>query len=322
MMKHILILFLIFIVSSTNAGERTKFMIFADLHHDLIPDGEDRLQVVVKQALKQKADFIIDLGDFALPSSKSSDVREILDKYPAKVYHTLGNHDVDKNDKQTYVDYWNMPAPYYYFDTGSFRFIILDSNFFLDKDSIIKPYEKGNYGKVGEADRNFYSQEEVTWLKKALNDTTKICILFSHAPVNDQYSKISQNKYIHDIIIHARDNGTRIAAVFGGHIHSDNYHQIDGVNYIQVNSISYIWGGSKFTNMERYPESIYREYPSLKYTIPFEKPLYAVVEICSSGKIKIKGTKSRYVQPEPDEKLLKEKPYPCSPVISDRKLTF
>ncbi len=323
MMSKYVFCFLIFVSSFyLNAQEKVKFMLFTDLHVDLINDGADRLHAIINQAESNHVDFIIELGDFAPVSDKSATIKQMLEKTRLKTWHVIGNHDADRVDKQIYTSYWGMPASFYYFDWGKFRFIVLDSNFFKDTDGVVKPYDKGNYGRVSEPDRNFFSREELLWLEDILQDTSHICILFSHAPINDQYSVISQNKDLHGIITKARDKGTRVAAAFGGHIHSDNYHCIDGINYVQVNSASYIWGGQKFVNTQRYSDSINQKYPSLKYTIPYETALYAIVEIDSSGKLTIHGVQSNYVKPEPDENLLKEKPYPCSPVILDRKLTF
>lgn len=321
-MKRIFLLLFIISASCLNAQETVKFLLFADLHYDIMPDAEGRLRTVIEQAKKQKVDFMLELGDFIPITPQYAAAKERVQASPVKLYHTLGNHDVDSNDKQAYINYWGIPASYYYFDKGKFRFIVLDSDFFRDKDGVIKPYNKGNYGRVEETERNKYSKEELAWLENLLQDTEHICILFSHAPINDQYAEISENKDIHAVITKARDNGTKIAMVFGGHMHSDNYHQIDGINYMQVNSISNIWGGSKFINTERYSESDQKKYPSVKYVIPYEKALYAIVEVNASGTVKIKGVKSKYIKPEPDKELLKTKPYPCSSIISSLKLTF
>ena len=159
------------------------------------------------------------------------------------------------------------------------------------------------------------------WLESSLQ-TQQTCLIFSHAPINDNYGEIINNVDIHKVITTAKANGTAIAAVFGGHIHSDNYHVIDGVHYIQVNSASNIWGGTQFTNTERFPAEVYKQYPALKYIIPYEDALYATVDIYASGKVKIKGTKSNYIPPAPDPEKLKNKPYPCSARILDRKFTY
>lgn len=323
-MRYVLMGFLLFQTIFLGAQEKVKFLLFSDLHYDIMPDAKERLRTMLGEAEKQKVDFVLELGDFVLPdSSRYADVQTWVRNCPLPVYHALGNHDIDKNSKQVYLDYWDIPASYYYFDKGRFRFIILDSDFFVDKDGEVKPYDRGNYASVEEEQRNRYSREELQWLKGALSDPTRICVLFSHAPVNDLYEDVSENnREIHRIITEARDKGTPVAGVFGGHMHSDNYHLIDGIHYIQVNSASNIWGGSQFINTDRYPADVYTRYPSLKYVIPYDRPLYAIVEIDDKGEMVMKGVRGDYVKPEADPELLKKKPYPCSPVISDLKLKF
>lgn len=322
-MKKILFIYCLLVSTlCLSAQDKVKFVLFADIHYDIMPDADQRLDAIIRHAEKQNADFILELGDFIPAKQEYNVVRDRINACPIPMYHTLGNHDIDRVDKKTYMEYWRIPSSYYFFDKGKFRFIVLDSDFFIDKDGVLKSYDKGNYAKVEEEDRNRYSREELTWLKGLLADSSHICILFSHAPVNDQYATVSQNKELHEILVQARTKGTKIAMVFGGHMHSDNYHLIDDINYMQVNGASNIWGGSKFVNTERYPDSLYRKYPSLKYVIPYDRALYATVEVDAKGTIKITGVKGKYVKPEPDKELLKTKPYPCSPVVSSLKLTF
>lgn len=324
-MKHFFILLAFMLwagVSVVCAREKVKFLLFTDLHYDIMPDGDERLRAIGEAARKNKVDFVIELGDFVPPFPKYNAVKELLHALPMPVYHTLGNHDIDRTDKQAYVDFWEMPAPYYYFDRGKFRFIVLDSNFFEDKDGTIRPYDKGNYYAYSEEQRNRFGQTQLKWLEELLQDTAHIHLVFCHGPINDGYASIVANNDIHGILTGARSKGAAIAAVFGGHIHSDNYHAIDGIHYLQVNSASYIWGGDEFVNTERYPDSVYRQRPALKYTIPYEKAVYAIVEADDKGNITIRGTKGRYVQPETDPELLKTKPYPCSPTIENRKLKY
>lgn len=302
--------------------EKVKFLLFSDLHYEFMPDTEKRLKEILQSAEKQKVDFIFNLGDLTATPSDYAHIKDILSSTNIAVHHALGNHDMDPTDKETYMQTFGLPSSYYYFDKGPFRFIVLDSNYLIDDKGQFVDYNKANYRGLPDSRIDRYGTEQIKWLETLLKDTTQICLIFSHAPVNERYSEVSQNKDIHNIITRARDRGTRIAVVFGGHIHSDNYHLIDGINYLQVNSASYIWGGQKFLNTERYPAEIHAKHPNLKYVIPYEDVLYAVVEIDGKGEVIIKGKTSSYIKPEPDPELLKTKPYPCSPVILDRTLHY
>ena len=318
-MKHLISLFILFFAIGAYSQEKhIRFMMFADLHYDMMPDGASRLETILQAAQKKKASFIVNMGDLSAPASAYQPLKDRLDNVSLPLFHVIGNHDTDMG-KQTFMDFFGMKAPYYSVDKGKFRFIFLDSNFFIDKDSQEKDYYKANYTSSKQINR--YSRQELQWLKQQL-ETSQICVLFSHAPINDGYDKIIDNTEIHQMLVAARDKGTPIAVIFGGHIHSDNYHVIDGLHYIQVNSASNIWGGSNFTNTERYPAETYKQYSSLKYIIPYKDALYATVDVYSNGKVKITGTKSSYLPPAPDSEKLKTKSYPCSPSIQDRKFSY
>lgn len=318
-MKSLLFLLALLTASPLFAQNHLRFLIFADLHYDMMPDADSRLETIFQAARKNKVEFMVNMGDLAAPVSRYRPLKDKLSGSPVPVYHIIGNHDTDHSGKQAFMEFYGMEKPFYYIDKGKFRFIFLDSNYFIDKDGQTKDYHKRDYIRSKQIDR--YSPEELQWLENTLQ-TEQICLLFSHAPVNDNYGEIINNVDIHKIITTAKAKGTDIAAVFGGHNHSDNYHIIDGIHYIQVNSASNIWGGSQFTNTERFPAEIYKQYTSLKYIIPYRDALYATVDIYSNGKVKIKGTKSSYIPPAPDPEKLKNKPYPCSARILDRKFTY
>lgn len=318
-MKSLLFLLALLTASPLFAQNHLRFLIFADLHYDMMPDADGRLETIFQAARKKKVEFMVNMGDLAAPVSRYQPLKDKLSGSPVPVYHIIGNHDTDHSGKQAFMEFYGMEKPFYYIDKGKFRFIFLDSNYFIDKDGQTKDYHKRDYIRSKQIDR--YSPEELQWLENTLQ-TEQICLLFSHAPVNDNYGEIINNVDIHKIITTAKAKGTDIAAVFGGHNHSDNYHIIDGIHYIQVNSASNIWGGSQFTNTERFPAEVYKQYTSLKYIIPYRDALYATVDIYSNGKVKIKGTKSSYIPPAPDPEKLKNKPYPCSARILDRKFTY
>lgn len=302
------------------AAERVRFVLFTDLHQDLIPGRPDALRKIVSVAEKNDADFLIDLGDLAFPIPQNRVIRDILDSASMPVYHVLGNHDMDRSDKRTYMDFFGIEAPYYRFDRGKFRFIVLDTNFFLDSEGNEHPYANGNY--YGAPVREHVGGGQAEWLREQLADRSKIVVIFTHAPLNDRFDRVEQYAPLHRIITEARDNGTRIAAVVGGHNHSDSHFTIDGIHYLQMNSASYIWGGEAFENRTHYPDSVYRAYPSLSYCIPYAVPLYAVFTIDTRGRLTVEGVEGSYLPPAPDPRKLATKPYRCSPSQQSRKLKF
>lgn len=321
MKKLISILCLLCLITGVKASDQIRFLIFADLHYDLMPDAESRLTHILRAAEQKDVDFMIDLGDIVFPIAQNQKVADLFNVSPVEKFHVLGNHDMDKADKDTYMRFFSMKAPFYSFDKGLFRFIVLDTNNFIDKEGKETPYSNSNYF-ANEATADYITREQQVWLKEVLQDTSKIYVLFSHAPINDQFDAIVKNKAVHDILIDAQQKGIKIAGAFGGHNHSDNFCKVDGINYIQVNSCSYLWVGSKHENQTRYSKEIYTNYPAMKYSVPYKDPIYAIVTIDSTGKMEIEGTKGEWIHPSPEEAGINDRFFPMTPSIEDRILTF
>lgn len=292
--------------------EKIRFLIYTDLHHDLMPGGPDRLREIVRAGEKNRVDFMIDLGDLVFPYETNRVITDILDSTAIPQYHVMGNHDMDVSDKQTYMDFVGIEAPYYTFDRGIFRFVVLDSNFFTDESGNEHAFDKANYFSA-KGERDIISGEQLEWLEHLLTDTSKIYVLFYHAPNADR---------LQPILKAARDKGVRIATSFIGHMHSDDYQQIDGVNYVRVNSASYLWGGEEFQSRDHYPAEVYEKYPSLQYIVPYEKTLCALVDLSADGTIRIKGVKGKFKKPVPAPDKLAAKPYRTSPSIENRTIKF
>jgi len=98
--------------------------------------------------------------------------------------------------------------------------------------------------------------------------------------------------------------------------------EINGIHYIQINSMSYKWLGGDYACPEKYSPELNAKYPSLKFTAPYKDPLYAIVEIHPGSSIRIKGRKSDWVSPSPRELgyRLRVEDEDTVPAISDRQL--
>lgn len=65
-------------ISSCQKQEKpVKFIIASDFHAPDIPDGKERLASFIETAHKEKADFIIELGDFCRLDSASQVYHEL-----------------------------------------------------------------------------------------------------------------------------------------------------------------------------------------------------------------------------------------------------
>ncbi len=309
----LLLLGLLWPAASAEKPQRIRFVVYSDLHHDLMPGGPERLQAIVDAARRERAELMISLGDLVFPKPENQVIPETLARSGIPQYHAMGNHDMDQGSKNDYMRFVGMNAPYYHFDRGLFRFVVLDTNFFTDKDGREHPYDRGNYFAPRAVRKNIVDSAQQQWLEGVLSDPGRIYLLFCHAPSHET---------LQPILRRARDRGIRVAAVFEGHLHGDRLRQIDGVNYLLVNSASYIWGGESFESRDHYPPDMYRRYGNLHYIIPYAKPLYAVVEVSSAGKLTVRGVKGDYMEPRPDPVKLHEQAEYYSPSIANRTFRF
>ena len=115
----------------------------------------------------------------------------------------------------------------------------------------------------------------------------------------------------------------KVQVVFSGHHHQDYHNVINGIHYVQINSMSYQYLGEKYQHI-RYSEAIDKSHPIIKETVPYRDPLWAVVTISQNGSLLLRGKKSVFVAPSPTELGMPvyEQGYPVVPMISNRKLAL
>lgn len=265
-----------------------SFGVMTDVHKDIMHDADSRTRAFIDAMNKAKPDFIIQLGDFCQPIAKNRDFLNIWNSYKGDRYHVLGNHDMDGGFKRdSTVSFLRSPGRYYSYLKNGFQFVVLDCNE-LNPD----PGRQPGYN-------HFIGREQQDWLTGQIEKSRYPTVIFSHQPIN---SGIENSKMIMQAMIQAGQTNPdgRVIACFNGHDHADQVKQVDGIWFIQINSMSYDWLGEPFAH-NSYPASIHEKYPAIKYTAPYKDPLWAVVTISSDGKIKIKGKKTEYVGPSPGE---------------------
>ena len=75
--------------------EPVKIGMIADLHHDVMHDGDRRLKSFLKAMKDKNPDAVIQLGDFAYPNKKNNKILENFQNSNPNAFHVLGNHDID-----------------------------------------------------------------------------------------------------------------------------------------------------------------------------------------------------------------------------------
>jgi hypothetical protein len=255
-------------------------------------------------------DFIIELGDFGTPAEEYTHLFNIWNSFPGKKYHVIGNHEMDSGySLEQAIAYRNMTASYYSFDINNFHFIVLDGN---DKEF---PEQKGY--------RKYIGPEQANWLRLQLQNSVNPVVLFSHQGLSE-IEGIDNAREIRTILeTHNRHSSTnRVIACFNGHSHNDSAEEINGIWYICINSMAYKWLGEEYAFI-RYSKEIDNNFKWIKYTAPYKDPLFTLVEISTTGYIRIAGKKSEWVGPSPWEVGYPEehKPY-TAPQITARELRF
>ena len=307
---------IIILFASCSKRKDITFYVCTDVHADIIHDESDRIKTFIEAANENGSDFIIELGDFCFPEPQNNEFLESWNSFKGKKYHVLGNHDLDVNCKDRYIDFTGMIHNFYSFDIDDYHFIVLDANYF-ESDSGFIDYEYGNYYASGEKRCNI-PPEQIEWLKKDLSRGDTPTIVFSHQGLLDK-GGIRNKVEVRQIL----ENSGRVIAAFSGHAHSDHHQHINGIDYIILNSMSDIWVGEKYMSEERFSNEINEANPSLKYTIPFKDPLFAKVTI-KKGTIIIEGTDSEFIPPGPHDLGIEGELYglPVSASISSRELRY
>lgn len=87
---------------------RIKFAVFTDLHHDVIPNGLERVEQFLTRAREAEVDFIIELGDFCHPCEKNIKLLSMFNDFNKPHYHVIGNHDTDRYTKKDVMNWLGM----------------------------------------------------------------------------------------------------------------------------------------------------------------------------------------------------------------------
>ena len=297
------------------------FGICADLHQDFIHDSVERVTGFQQACVENAVDFSVELGDFCPPGQENGDDKQrlmaLLKTWPAPFYHVLGNHDMDRNTKQTVIDYLGMKAPHYSFDCGGVHFIMLDACFY-EVNGTFCPYDRGNYIQAPpEAKVPVLPPSELQWLTENLAQASYPSVIFSHQSLIESRTGIRNPEDFRAVI---RNAPAGVLMAVCGHEHVDRLEERDGIYYLCLNSMTYYWAGGSFAHTT-YGEAIESAHPLLRHMFPYRDPLYAIIQITDEA-IHVTGTVSDMVGQSP-ESMHYHKPGLTDPItasIQDRHL--
>ena len=97
--------------------------------------------------------------------------------------------------------------------------------------------------------------------------------------------------------------------------------EINGIPYVQINSMSYKWVGGKYQH-ERFAPHIDHAFPMVRNTCPYRDPLYTVLTLdTAESQLHLEGMKTSFIAPSPLE-LNIPNAEAMAPTISERDLGF
>ena len=318
-------------------NEKTvTFAAFTDLHLDIMHDGVKRMDAFFRAAEKADVDFIIHLGDFCYPKGILGVAPEAklpvnlqlsLDDppiqpgkdallacfrtFPKPSYPVLGNHDMDFCSKQDAMEAYGMASPYYAFRVNGWHFIVLDGNHYRDDAGVLRDY---GFAASYYRDQPYLGPEQLHWLEEELGSSPEPAVLFCHQPLYRRNRGLQDLDAFRSVLASARSHGKQVRLCMKGHLHIDALRVEDGVVYHSLNSISTFWAGEEYETL-RYPPQIDRDFPGLRYTFPYAKPIFAIVTLTEDELI-IRGRRGGFVQP--GSRSFTYRPLPTSCVRSYR----
>eukprot|EP00177_Eucheuma_denticulatum_P005864 GFKZ01010686.1.p1 GENE.GFKZ01010686.1~~GFKZ01010686.1.p1 ORF type:complete len:393 (-),score=64.53 GFKZ01010686.1:2508-3686(-) len=248
---------------SAVAGSPLTFLVVGDWGRDGMCCQRDVAAEMSIAAVKLKPQFVVGVGDnfyeHGIAASTDGQVdrswRDVyvrphgsLSELPWKVI--LGNHDHRGEVKaQTVLGrkeaLWGMPDTYYFETVGDVFMAFLDTTCMYYNDAQLK-----DEFMQSDSLTHFYRDNQVAALRKHLAETdAKWRIVFGHHPffssAEHGLDEASQRRQLHTILMPIfREH--KVAAYIGGHEHSLEHHEKDGVNFFVSGA------GSKISPLEMY----------------------------------------------------------------------
>ena len=233
------------IILSKDNFRPVRFGIFTDTHFaDRDSSGSrfyreslNKLSECVDLMNEQKADFLIELGDFKDQGNppEGSETLRFLDiaerefnRFMGPRYHVLGNHDHDSISKREFLDRidntgFSKASAYYSFNVNSFHFVVLDANY--SSEGI--PY---NNGKFDWTDA-YVPEQQLLWLRKDLKGNRMPVVVFLHHRLDASFeNSIYGPRNAAEIRKILEDSGN-VLIVFQGHEHAGALSRINRITY-------------------------------------------------------------------------------------------
>lgn len=215
-----------------------RFGLITDLHYaDKPPAGTRyyretpaKLAEAAGRFRQDRLDFIVELGDLIDAADTVAEELSYLtriDRDFAAIstnrHYVLGNHCVDMLTKEEFLGAVGQRKSFYSFDAGGFHCIVLDACFRADG----QPYGRKN---AHWTDANIPAAE-VDWLRADLAHHPRKTLVFVHQrlDVGSPYG-VKNAPEIRALL----EGAGNVLAVFQGHSHKNDHHEIGGIPYVTL----------------------------------------------------------------------------------------
>ena len=329
-------------------AQQIKFSVFTDFHYKkgMYPSTITDIKQIIRRAKEEEAEFVVSLGDMCNDYIRSP---ELLDAYlkndqNLSVYGIYGNHELETlgNDMPMVTPLltnrsnqvvWGTDSgedtdpyiAYYYFDSGSFRFIFLDANYSLNVST--GEYEHYPPASWGAPAGNIFpcslGNKQKDWLKKVIFDASKEekhCIICSHPSFSGIWQECADAEWVRGVFREANElKKNTVILALNGHLHSNHNAVIEDVVYLDISAVRSGWWQSipfypykekdidnpeyifKFTEYDqggRPAQSFWRPLSSLtmgNQSLFFNDPLSAMITVYDNGSVRVKGAKTDWM---------------------------
>lgn len=212
-----------------------KLGLLTDLHYaDKRPAGTryyretlPKLEEAARQFEKEQPNLIVELGDLidaadqvAVELDYLHSINDKLVTISSERHYVLGNHCVDTLTKEEFLHAVGQPQSFYSFNRNGFHFVVLDCCF--REDGVA--YGRKNFQWTD----TYLPQPELEWLKSDLQSNDLRTIVFVHQRLDVSNSHGVKNGGDVRQVLESTGN---VLAVFQGHSHHNDYHEIQGIHY-------------------------------------------------------------------------------------------
>lgn len=219
-----------------------RLAVITDIHYG--PDYQARLgskapkllPVFMKAVAKYKPDAIINLGDDHNARAEAEARQRILDvqshfnRSAIPIYKVQGNHDVKFLSRDELAAINGCPATSYSRDVKGYHLV---------------------FWNPGQGKSLEVTSEDLKWLEADLATAKTPAIVFSHVPLdleerdfagNDNQDiagrfHYAQSTFIRDVL----EKSGKVVLCVAGHRHRHQYRQINGIHYIEQQSLTQMW---------------------------------------------------------------------------------